>query len=247
MRHIINRWGILKSCTAIMVVVVVASLLGTFAVRQLLLYFGIDLNLRQSLLMGGIVPLLSAPVVIVPIVKLLYKVNQLEGAMRQLATFDSLTGLLNRRAFLEQATLLLNQRGALESGHSAAILVVDLDHFKKINDLFGHSCGDEVLESFGAIAKGVIRQGDLAGRMGGEEFAFFLPHVTKRDVDQIANRLHGAIAEGHELSADCIVSYTISIGATFVKDALDLAEALKRADKALYYAKDHGRNQTAYD
>jgi diguanylate cyclase (GGDEF)-like protein len=246
LRRIIEKFGILKSCIAIMVIVVGASLLGTYMMRQILLLFAIELNLKQTMLMGGLVPAITAPLVIVPIVRLLYKINTLENSMRLLATYDGLTGLLNRRAFLEQAIVLLNQRTSIAEKYLAAILAVDLDHFKMINDRYGHSCGDEVLQSFGEIAQKVKRMGDLAGRMGGEEFAFFLPNVSQVDVEHITKRLHESIPKGHDVRDDCVISYTVSIGVTFIKDASDFSEALKRADKALYYAKENGRNQTAF-
>jgi diguanylate cyclase (GGDEF)-like protein len=246
LRNLIEKLGLLKSSALVVAIAILFSFIGTYFLHQLLSLVGIMLDLEITLLIGVLVPTFTAPVVIIPILKLVLRINQLENSMRFLATYDTLTNLLNRRAFLEQATLLLNQRNNSDKNHCASILVVDLDHFKKINDKFGHSCGDAVLESFGVIVKQIMRKGDLAGRIGGEEFAFFLANTTQKDAAVFAQRLHKSIANALEVRDDCIVNYTISIGATCIDKSLDLAEALKRADKALYYVKDHGRNHTTF-
>ena len=161
--------------------------------------------------------------------------------MHRLATIDCLTGALNRRAFFERAdgarqlTLRLRQ--------PMALLMLDLDHFKQLNDRFGHACGDQALQLFAEVARGILRDHDVLGRLGGEEFGLALPGTTLAGACQAAERLRGAIvdvalpgsADGYRMSA--------SIGVVLMEPNETLTAALARADHALYAAKTGGRNR----
>lgn len=128
-----------------------------------------------------------------------------------------------------------------------SVLSVDLDHFKSINDEYGHASGDKVLETFGDIAFQVARKSDLAGRMGGEEFAFFLPNTSAKQALDLSERLHEAIKKTTIEHDGCAIRFTLSIGiAEFPKERVDnLEKSLSMADKAMYQAKKNGRNQSA--
>jgi diguanylate cyclase (GGDEF)-like protein len=158
------------------------------------------------------------------------------------AMIDPLTGIANRRSFLQDATELTQRRVA--SSYSTAVLLMDLDHFKLINDRFGHAVGDRVLQIFAESTREAIRPSDLLGRLGGEEFAAVLDSVTREEAIALAERIHrhfldaAAYVEGHAVGA------TVSIGMVLHQDAsLDLPELLAQADQALYYAKERGRDR----
>jgi diguanylate cyclase (GGDEF)-like protein len=168
--------------------------------------------------------------------------KQLEARLRELATRDALSGLLNRRAFLERSTALLDH--CRRHAQPCAALMLDIDHFKRINDQHGHQMGDEAIRA-GALAIGsALRDADLLGRMGGEEFAALLPHSTQADAMHVAERIRAATArmelrtpQGRQLG------FTVSIGVAEMAPRHPGIEALLAdADAALYQAKAAGRN-----
>ncbi len=161
---------------------------------------------------------------------------------RQVRT-DYLTGLCNRRAFYERGTLEVQSLHR----HPAplSVLTLDLDHFKRVNDRFGHEAGDRVLQELAATCGHILREVDVVGRLGGEEFAVLLPHTDMKTALQVAERLRAAIA-GHGVALDSgqVVEVTASIGvATWTPADADLHALLGRADGALYAAKGAGRNR----
>jgi diguanylate cyclase (GGDEF)-like protein len=159
----------------------------------------------------------------------------------EMATLDGLTGLSNRRHFMENADRLF--RISKRSDVALAAMILDLDHFKQINDVHGHQAGDDVLKFFSAQIRGVLRSSDLCGRTGGEEFAILVPGVTQEMAKEIAERIRVATATVRE---DGLPEVTVSIGIAMLGDrdkALD--DLLGRADTALYRAKGEGRNRIA--
>ena len=169
--------------------------------------------------------------------------KRLEAELLRLATTDFLTGLPNRRRFLEQLDLELARlrRGLVAS---SALLMLDLDHFKKINDRFGHPAGDSVLQHFSALLRESLRRVDTAGRLGGEEFAVILAGSSMASACLYAERLREQVATTAFRSAHGSLTVTVSVGVTVLSD-LDstTAVALARADLALYRAKSAGRNR----
>jgi diguanylate cyclase (GGDEF)-like protein/PAS domain S-box-containing protein len=167
--------------------------------------------------------------------------KRLEEELRRLATTDPLTGTLNRRSFFEQA-----DRNVLPSNpqDKTAVLMFDVDHFKLINDTFGHAAGDTVLAQIAELCRAHLREQDCIGRLGGEEFACLLPDVTMSQAWHAAERLRIAVAEHNIMFADGRqTAATISVGlALFVPGDEALDAVLSRADAALYIAKKHGRN-----
>jgi diguanylate cyclase (GGDEF)-like protein len=161
---------------------------------------------------------------------------------RAAAMVDPLTGIANRRAFLADAAALAKRHNG--NPKPSSMLLIDLDHFKLINDTFGHALGDRVLEIFTATARQALRGSDLIGRLGGEEFAALLYDMSGEQAVAVAERIResftaatGAV-DGHAVSA------TVSIGVAHCDGAaLDVPQLLAQADRALYFAKERGRDR----
>ena len=170
---------------------------------------------------------------------------ELAQELRRQATTDHLTGLANRRAFiarLEQEFERLRRHPEVP----AAVILVDLDLFKMVNDTWGHAAGDAVLQADSTRMNAQVRTLDLLGRYGGEEFALLLPHTSLDDAVLLAERLRKAIAGGPVHFQQQAIPLTASIGVgVILPDDQDAFVALARADAALYRAKAQGRNQVA--
>jgi diguanylate cyclase (GGDEF)-like protein len=158
------------------------------------------------------------------------------------AMIDPLTGLWNRRGLLTE-----NERFFPASGkraQEAAVLLIDLDNFKSINDRFGHAFGDRVLQIFAAAARSAVRGSDFVGRLGGEEFAVVLYGLASERALVVAERIRDAFAEQAEVIEGQTVGATVSIGlAIYDGSTIGFTELLWRADRALYRAKEAGRNR----
>jgi len=162
----------------------------------------------------------------------------------ELAVTDQLTGLHNRRYMTGQLEALV--RRANQGGEPVSLLVIDIDHFKKVNDGFGHDVGDEVLAEFAVRLASNVRAIDLPVRLGGEEFVVVMPDTELEDARRIAERirLHAAGAPFRVMGGEELLSVTISIGVATSSGAEDTPNALlKRADEAVYEAKSSGRNK----
>jgi diguanylate cyclase (GGDEF)-like protein len=157
-----------------------------------------------------------------------------------MSSTDELTGLMNRREMNKRAPELINQ--AKRYTHTIAVLMIDIDHFKKVNDSFGHAEGDRVLKEVGQRLQNFGRQTDLIARFGGEEFIILLPDTDAADTKMLAQRLHRLVAEIKVNNA----SVTISIGVIMSEASQNLEELTKKADDALYQAKNTGRNRTVF-
>ncbi len=162
---------------------------------------------------------------------------------RELAGTDFLTSLVNRRRFLEIAEIAYRQV-KIEKGQ-LAIIMLDIDHFKSVNDRYGHKAGDEVLSYVAATIKKSLRQGDIAGRYGGEEFIVLVPGSSTDHCFNIAERIRQAVAQQPIQVNQTSVSVTISLGLVCINpdQALPLDALINRADQAMYLAKQQGRNR----
>lgn len=162
--------------------------------------------------------------------------------LKILATRDSLTNTLNRGSFFETAQHLLSLS---KRHHSAAtFILMDLDHFKVINDTYGHFIGDQVLIHFTQTIQKILRESDLIGRIGGEEFAIFLPDTEINNALQVAEKIRNTISRSILEYDGEVVTYTVSLGveSSSHKDQ-SIDELFKRADEKLYGAKDKGRDR----
>ena len=161
---------------------------------------------------------------------------------RTAAMVDPLTGIANRRAFLHEAALLAKRHAS--NPRPTAVLLIDLDHFKSINDRFGHALGDSVLEIFSNAARKSVRSTDLIGRLGGEEFASVLFDTSRDKAVAVAERMRETFAQLAQDVNGRPVCATVSIGIVHCEGAvLDIPELLAQADHALYSAKERGRNR----
>jgi diguanylate cyclase (GGDEF)-like protein/PAS domain S-box-containing protein len=168
----------------------------------------------------------------------------MEAKLQRLASTDPLTGLFNRRMFLKQLNREIAKVGRLPH-YSAALLMLDLDFFKRINDSYGHAAGDAVLKTFAAIVCRTSRAIDVSARLGGEEFAILLCGANEQDALIIAERLRKEVAESVIEYEASLIQITVSIGAALLSpDDLVSDSVLHRADEALYDAKSQGRNKT---
>jgi len=161
---------------------------------------------------------------------------------RTAAMVDPLTGIANRRSFLQDAAQVAKRHGA--NPRPTAVLLIDLDHFKSINDRFGHALGDRVLEIFADTARQSVRSSDLLGRLGGEEFAAVLSDTSRDKAVGVAERIRESFAQAAREVDGRPVCATVSIGLVHSQEAaLKVAELLAQADQALYIAKERGRNR----
>ncbi len=161
--------------------------------------------------------------------------------LRHLAEVDPLTDVFNRRAFLTLLEKAISSADRTQSGLS--VLAIDLDHFKKVNDTWGHKGGDDVLRHFVGLATSCLRNEDVMGRMGGEEFAIFLPNASSEGTRAIAERLRAMVASQPVATDRGPIGLTVSIGATQYLPGDSSDALLQRADEAMYLAKEHGRNR----
>ncbi|MGH8257977.1 MAG: diguanylate cyclase [Steroidobacteraceae bacterium] len=171
--------------------------------------------------------------------RLAQRVQRQNRLLLRMSSIDSLSGLLNRRYWEEAVNAALRRDGSAD----AAMLLIDIDHFKRVNDQYGHAAGDELVRRLGAIVRNNLRQGDLAGRYGGDEFAVMLADADALATERVAERIRSGIAcslLGNVPGMHCTVSIGVAQGRADLRTA---AEWLEEADAALYRAKLAGRNR----
>ena len=200
---------------------------------------------------GGDSPAASAVVVVCavlltppiawPLLRLVCELEATRARLDVLATRDELTGVHNRRQFLVLADREWSRCRRYDM--SAALLMVDVDHFKAVNDTHGHLAGDLMLREIARAAGDTLRQPDLLGRFGGEEFVIFLPHADPLGALDAAERIRERVAQLSLEWKGRVVRTTVSVGVATLDVAHDsLANLIHDADQALYAAKDAGRN-----
>jgi diguanylate cyclase (GGDEF)-like protein len=169
---------------------------------------------------------------------------RLYNQMHYLAVTDTLSGVLNRRGLFDRGEHEVNR--AQRFSTPLAAIMLDIDHFKHINDTYSHAVGDEVLRTLARVCQANLRSVDLIGRYGGEEFAILLPDTDTDAARRVAERLRQAVAETPVIIPKGMVSFTVSLGvASLVDGNTTLAVLLDQADSAMYFAKRSGRNQVA--
>ncbi len=166
------------------------------------------------------------------------RLEELVGQLRELATHDALTGIHNRRAFDER--LAAEVARAVRHDEQLAVVVLDIDHFKCINDTFGHAAGDVALQRLARLVAGRLRGGDTFGRTGGEEFAVLLPGADADAAEAFAEQLRERIAFD---MATTEAPFTVSLGVATLQDADDAEGVMGAADAAMYRAKRAGRDR----
>ena len=192
----------------------------------------------------------SAGVILIVLLLAGYTLNRFQGRLEEMATMDKLTGLFNRNAF----DLMFAQtvRDLPRSGQALSLIMLDIDHFKPVNDRYGHLKGDEVLAAIAGLVRGAIRVNDLAGRWGGEEFLILLKDCNLEQATGIAEKIRNAVLDADfgmrpldDHGAAKLV--TVSLGVTQHRSGESVDALLARVDAALYRAKDGGRNRTVSD
>ncbi|MFD2051613.1 GGDEF domain-containing protein [Mesorhizobium calcicola] len=181
---------------------------------------------------------------------LMWKIRQLAIAQRELsivAATDSLTAVLNRGAFSMLVEAYLEQTRKQEQTNSGALLIIDADHFKLINDRLGHDCGDQALKLIAQAIKGQLRGGDVVGRIGGEEFGVFLPGVDPSQSWVVAESIRRRIREMDFSPGGRPYQLSVSIGGTSFSGPTTYEEIFVAADRRLYTAKSNGRDQVSFD
>jgi diguanylate cyclase (GGDEF)-like protein/PAS domain S-box-containing protein len=167
--------------------------------------------------------------------------KRLEKELRRLATTDSLTNINNRRNFLDLAQKEIAR--SIRYNHSFSMVMLDIDYFKKVNDTYGHSVGDQVLIEFCKVCMQELRDDDIMGRLGGEEFAIALVECDTAEAVIVAERIRQAVASHTVITGKKEICITVSLGVVGIWKGCDLNSMIGRADKALYKAKEKGRNQ----
>lgn len=196
----------------------------------------LDNSMRQSIYISGF----SFSILLFSVSAVLMAGEKLNEELRHLASHDSLTNALNRRHFhdIAKQELARSQR----RGNDISLIAIDVDYFKRINDEYGHQCGDQVLLELVHLCQQQLRPGDLLARFGGEEFFILLPDTNLKDALSIAERLR-SLCDANSSEPH----YTISLGVSScaANSLQELTPLLKAADQALYIAKEQGRNRVA--
>lgn len=167
--------------------------------------------------------------------------KSLEAELSRAASTDPLTGLANRRVF--DAALAARIEVAAQGERAGSVAVFDLDHFKAINDRFGHDVGDHVLQSFARIARSVVREDDVVARLGGEEFGILFPGADIARAQYLSERLRTTLAATPLRHGEALVELTVSAGIAAIDGGESAAAVLRAADRALYAAKAEGRDR----
>lgn len=230
-------WATILRRTAILMTI---SVIASVTVSQLIMS-----TLSQGLSGPGLAAAIVLPLILGGPMTFwhLIRLQQLKLAnekLHVLASTDWLTACLNRRAFTDAVTAELGTQDLASKG---AFLVIDADHFKDINDVFGHHRGDEALQLMAAIIKSKVRGGDLVARIGGEEFGVFLKGADFETAGLIAERIRNGIKAAVFTPNGQAHSLSVSLGGAVFEDAIGFAELFRIADQMLYGAKQAGRNR----
>jgi diguanylate cyclase (GGDEF)-like protein len=219
----------------------------TFSLLAVLFYQGrIGFNYINShgVGIGILLESLVLSLIIANRIRTLEKLEATQAELQLLASTDPLTQLLNRRSFDLEASALLNQDKQIRFPLSLAIL--DIDFFKNINDTYGHSLGDQVIVRVADVLRAQCRLQDIVARYGGEEFVILMPNTTREKAHVLAERIRTTLAHTSvQVDQNQLVNFTLSVGISEVDaKTADLQAAINQADKALYKAKNSGRNQS---
>jgi len=203
---------------------------------------GVPLN-ANALTISILAPLTIAPFLFWPLFSAFVEIHHLEREMRKLAMLDELTGIMNRRAFLAKAEYAISVANRSQMG--LALVYIDLDNFKAINDTYGHAVGDEVLKCFASVAGGIVRKSDVIGRLGGEEFAMIVYGAGKEAARQLVEMLLAEVRNTQVIASANQIRFTASAGLVYLdaSERKTVEQLLAQADKALHQAKRAGKDR----
>jgi diguanylate cyclase (GGDEF)-like protein len=196
---------------------------------------------RYMIVTGTVIPVVVAVPVAYAMARILHSLNRSQETLTTLAETDGLTGLINRRCFFERAEGLLSD--AQSKGRPVTLLVLDADHFKQLNDRYGHAVGDQALQFISSSFQSVTRSSDLACRLGGEEFAILAPDTDLMAAHRLADRLIKAVSSAPMCCDGSILELSVSCGYADTSRGYDVDRMYRIADEAMYAAKSNGRNR----
>ena len=241
LRQFLQKFGVIRVTILASIVTIILALIIT-SIAQSLTH---QSDWTLGIILAVLCPLLLATPVYYQVFKLVKKLGETEAELKLLAREDSLTRTYNRRYFTELAEREVERCQNLSQ--PLALLLLDVDHFKIINDSYSHLVGDQVLVQIGWSIRQIIRDTDLLGRYGGDEFLLLLPNTNRSQALSLAERICTAIAR-RKFKSDCgLVQITVSIGVANAYASQDsVMMLLRKADKALYQAKNAGRNRVGF-
>ncbi len=240
MRNRIQKIGKIRAVIFITITFIIITLSLDILIAKI---FNHELKQSEHLIRAILITVIIVPVISTYLVGLIFKLSTLEIDNRILATYDELTGLLNRSVFYK--TCEKSHNYSIRNKQDYCILAIDLDNFKNINEKYGLDGGDQVLTVFGKLSQDTVRDSDIVARLGGEEFAFFLPNTNMEQAQILAERLCENIRRKAVILGTQYIKYTVSIGIAINHHNRDtsLEKILIRADNALRVAIDNGGNQ----
>lgn len=231
--------GLFRSLAALMLLAValshLVSLFIAWITGNMAEYFD------HSIYMATIVPLVVGPPTALVVLHLLIELEKSRGELEIANRMDALTGIYNRRHFYEEGAAQIAR--AAREGTALTIAILDLDHFKRINDSYGHQAGDAVLTSTVARCQACIRAGDIFARLGGEEFAILMPATSLQQARFLAERMRSGVAGSVVETGEEAIRVTVSLGLAEWRVGDSLGLLLKAADECLYAAKQAGRDR----
>lgn len=203
-------------------------------------------QLRRAIAMNTLIPLGLAGPMLYFLLSQMRQLNLAQLKLAVLASTDGLTGLLNRHGFMSAVELAMRDDKG-DTAQRGALLIVDADNFKQINDRFGHAAGDSALRLLGDNMQRMLRPEDRLGRIGGEEFAIYLPGLSALAAETVAERVRHAVATADFAPENSREPLTVSIGGAAFEHPISFAELFRLADRQLYRAKAEGRNRVVFE
>ena len=197
----------------------------------------------RAILTGLTIPVIVSPPIILSTIKRNIDIIKLMNQVQVMAFYDDLTGLRNRRAFMQKAETLLAHHNFSED--NIALMIIDIDHFKRVNDIFGHAAGDAALRHISRVMESALPDDALLARLGGEEFAISIKFDEMADLHDSAEIIRHSVTSQPLDYEKRAIAMTISIGISIAYESDTVSSLLSRADVALYDAKHAGRDQVA--
>lgn len=237
LRGLLQRAGLIRTTFAVTGLSILASVAITYLVTQYL-----DGGASPSaILIAILAPAIIAPLFSYALLRLLFQLDAAEERLRQLSIQDDLTQVYNRRHFIEHAKVEWER--AMRYGEEFAIVIFDIDDFKRINDIYGHLAGDELLREVSRVCEKEARASDMFARYGGDEFVYLIPNSGAIDAQEFMKRVQKRLSEKVMKIGEDEIRITVSMGAgRFDDETPDFEAILSRADQALYTAKRSGGN-----
>ena len=200
-------------------------------------------HMQAAIVFAAVVPIIISVPISLAIGTMSFKLISTQTELKRLADEDPLTQLPNRRSFF--ATAQTHLEGLESNGGTSALLVIDADHFKQLNDSYGHAVGDRALVGIAEVLRENFRESDLICRVGGEEFAVLLPEMSISEAQPLATRVVEAVAANPLSEPGAVIEYSVSCGVADTTTSYNLQALFKAADDAMYLAKRQGRNRVA--